>query len=123
MSRDKLSNGMANIYVAISIKMMPCDMFKDQVSQSLFNEKFDSPSNMNLFSHMRLCYYMTIVHMNAAWSLTIPMKCCAGHAQTCTSCILLSSVVIIHLLHENLCSTALHFKHKNGIIIIKLTYS
>ena len=53
MSRDKLSNGVANIYVAISIKMMSRDMFKHQVSQSLFNEKIDSPSNMNLFSHMR----------------------------------------------------------------------
>ena len=76
MSRDKLSNGVANIYVAISIKMMPCDMFKHQVSQSLFNEKIDSPSSMNLFSPMRLCYSMTIVHKNVAWSLTIPMKCC-----------------------------------------------
>ena len=66
MSRDKLSNGVANIYVAISIKKMSCDMFKHQVSQSLFNEKIDSPSNMNLFSYMRLCYSMTIVHMNAA---------------------------------------------------------
>ena len=53
MSRDKLSNGVANIYVVISIKMMSHDMFKHQVSQSLFNEKIDSPSNMNLFSHMR----------------------------------------------------------------------
>ena len=53
MSRDKLSNCVANIYVAISIKVMSRDMFKHQVSQSLFNEKIDSPSKMNLFSHMR----------------------------------------------------------------------
>ena len=36
MSRDKLSNGVTNIYVAISIKMMSCDMFKHQVSQKVY---------------------------------------------------------------------------------------
>ena len=49
MSRDKLSNGLANMYIAISIKMMSHDMFKHQVSQSLFNEKIDLPSNMIYF--------------------------------------------------------------------------
>ena len=76
MSRDKLSNGVANIYVAISIKMMPCDMFKHQVSQSLFNEKnWFAKQHEFIVAYEVMLFYDHCTH-ECGMSLTIPLKCC-----------------------------------------------